>query len=83
MEKRNILLSKSPVNVILQLTKGDQSISDIAREIQSTFAHVHNIVNIFEDYGYVESKMIGSRRICKLSEKGSNVVEKIQSLLKI
>lgn len=83
MEKRNILLSKSPVNVLLQLKKGEANLSEIGRQIQSTFAYVHGMVNIFEDYGYIESDIIGRGRVCRLTEKGKDAVKQIEFLLEI
>lgn len=81
-ETKNIFLKPKPEQLIVQLAdKETHTISQLATETDTTFAHTHATLSHFKKLGYVTLKKEGRIVKCKITPKGMEVTNLIVDLV--
>lgn len=79
-----VFFNQKPVRALASLVKKDRVWypSMLCKEIDCTYPHMINILNIFEDVGLVTSEGQGRIRILKLTEEGEDLAHDFDNLLR-
>jgi hypothetical protein len=81
---RGIFLHEKPVEILSAIAiLGDPSISDIAREVKSPFAHTTKTLRRMEGLGLIEIEAKKRAKIVRLTDEGFKVYEKFVDLLSL
>ena len=80
----SIFLNEKPVQALIKIrrTREDIYCSVVARKIDSTYAHTVKIIQELEDEGYLTSEKKGRRKILELTEKGQDMAELFDRIVK-
>lgn len=77
------LFFKESTKILTNIKNSDIK-SDISKKTDITYAHCHNILNIYEEYGIVVFKNKGKlKKEVYLTKKGEFLKNKINSILDI
>lgn len=80
---KELFFKKAPVAVLINIfEKSPTYVSQIAKETNVTFAHLNDIVTIFEKYGLVEKgKLRGRTRYVTITEQGKDVAASAMAIM--
>ena len=79
MEKSgtDLFLRSKPSRALMQISdileRGNKYSSRIAKEVDTTYAHIVKIIKEFERLGLITSEKEGRKKIIKLTEKGKKM----------
>jgi predicted transcriptional regulator len=57
--------------------------TDVAKLCDVTFAHVHNVISLFERKGILKSEKQGRRKFIKLTKKGKDLLSHYKSIRRL
>ena len=77
------LVRPGPCQVLVELLDGGKDVSYLARETGMTYSYVLELLGIMEKkHHFIESKRMGKRRECYLTEEGKVVANGIGALVR-
>lgn len=76
-----LLLNEKPVFVLVTLTDGEKYGSEIADEIDTTYAHTVKILSDLKERGLVRSEKDGRKKYIFLTEKGRELANSCTNLV--
>ena len=81
--KLNFIFRKKPLEILIEIGKNEISYSsEISIKTNCTLAHTIRIINKLEELKIINSKKIGRKRELKLTQKGKEICEHINEVIK-
>jgi len=79
-----IFFNEKPVKTLACLTRKDKVWypSMIAKEIDCTYPHMMNVLNMFESEGLIETESMGRIRLVRLTEFGEDLARDFENVLR-
>ncbi len=79
----NIFFYERGKQVLLSLEEGSKYISEVAREINATYAHTFNLVKKMEQLGIVVTEKKGRTKYVKLTPKGMKLAGTMRTFIEV
>lgn len=78
----DMLLKQKPVEILKQIRKDRKQsyTSNLAKEVDTTYAHAVKIVGMLEDHNLVTTQKQGRKKILQLTNKGKEVADSLINL---
>jgi predicted transcriptional regulator len=79
-----IFFKEKPLRTLVCLAKKDRVwyASMVCKEIDCTYPHMINIINLFEDEGLVATEDQGRIRIIRLTPKGEDLAHDLENVVR-
>jgi len=79
---RKFLFNEVPIKVLLSLVSGKKSITDVYREVQTTYSHAMNTLRKLEEFGLVAYDWKNGReKVYFLTERGRKLLEYLKEII--
>lgn len=79
---KDFLFKEIPLKVLLALLSGKKSITDVYREVQTTYSYTMTILKKLEEFGLVTYDWINGReKVYFLTEKGKKLIEMLKPII--
>ncbi len=76
---QDIFFQEKSKLVLLSLARGrNKSISDVASDVKGSYAHVFNLIKIFEEQNILETEKKGRTKHISLTDKGKKLAEALR-----
>lgn len=84
MDKKLIFLfRKRPLDLLMELRRNGESYSQkISMKIDCTYAHTTNIIKKLVELNIIDSKKIGRKKSLTLTNKGKEICEHLNEVIK-
>lgn len=82
-DEKSLFLNEKPVMALVTIrrNRGELYVSQIAKNVDTTYAHTVKIINKLEETGHVKSRKKGRKKFCQLTDKGKDRAERFGTLV--
>ena len=76
------IVNKKYIHMFNEIGKGKNEIRELAQIINVHYNHLSGVVDVFENEGYLASKMNKNKKELRLTKKGLELTEILNQLIK-